>query len=271
MAERSRLAAMGVMQQARTFAVSALILAACVGIWELLVRALGVPIYLVPPPSLIVANMVSNYPLLLDASLQSLMSILVGFALAVVVGLPAAALMIYSRWFRQIIYPILLTAQMLPKVALAPLFIVWFGFGLLPKVLMTFLISFFPIVIDALTGLNAVRPESLLLIRSMGGSRWQAFWSVRLPTALPIIFGGLKVAITFATVGTVVAEFVGSDSGIGYVLVLARGNLDTVMVFSAIVWLILIGFLLFFGVEFAERLCLGKRGASRARELGAGL
>ena len=172
--------------------------------------------------------------------------------------------MIYSEWFRRGIYPILLTAQVLPKVALAPLFIVWFGFGLLPKVLMTFLISFFPIVIDTLTGLNSVRPESLMLIRSMGGTRWQSFWKIRLPRALPSIFGGFKVAITFAVVGTIVAEFVGSDHGLGYILVLARGNLDTVTVFAAILWLIAIGFLFYFAVEIAERIWIKGRGSRTA-------
>jgi NitT/TauT family transport system permease protein len=136
---------------------------------------------------------------------------------------------------------------------------------------MTFLISFFPIVIDALTGLNSVRPESLMLIRSMGGTRWQSFWKVRLPAALPSIFGGFKVAITFAVVGTIVAEFVGSDSGLGYLLVLARGNLDTVTVFAAILWLIAIGFLFYFAVELAEWICVKGRPARRLHELGAGL
>jgi NitT/TauT family transport system permease protein len=172
-------------------------------------------------------------------------------------------MMIYSRLFRRSIYPILLTAQVLPKVALAPLFIVWFGFGLLPKVLMTFLISFFPIVVDSLIGLNSVRPESLMLLRSMGATRWQAFWKVRLPTALPSIFGGLRV-------GTIVAEFVCSDSGLGYVLVVARGNLDTLTVFAAILWLIALGFLFYFAVELAERLCIKGR-ARRSHELSTGL
>jgi NitT/TauT family transport system permease protein len=116
-----------------------------------------------------------------------------------------------------------------------------------------------------------VRPESLLLIRSMGGTRWQAFRKVRLPSALPSIFGGFKVAITFAVVGTIVAEFVGSDHGLGYILVLARGNLDTLTVFAAILWLIAIGFLFYFAVELAERLVVRGRGAHRSRELGAGL
>lgn len=243
----------------------------CLAIWEAAVRYFAVPVYLLPAPSVIAHKLVVSYPLFLAATMNSVVAITVGFGLAVLVGIPAATLMIYSEWFRRGVYPVLLTAQVLPKVALAPLFIVWFGFGLLPKILMTFLISFFPIVIDSLTGLNSVRPESLMLIRSMGGTRWQSFWKVRLPGALPSMFGGFKVAITFAVVGTIVAEFVGSDNGLGYVLVLARGNLDTVTVFAAILWLVAIGFLFYFAVELAERFCIKGRGADRIQELGAGL
>ena len=249
----------------------ALSLFCCLAIWEAAVRYFQVPVYLIPAPSLIAGKLIAGYPLFLEETLHSVAAIITGFTLAALVGIPSATLMVYSAWFRRTVYPILLTAQVLPKVALAPLFIVWFGFGLLPKVLMTFLISFFPIVIDTLTGLNAVRPESLLLIRSMGGTRWQAFYKVRLPSALPSIFGGFKVAITFAVVGTIVAEFVGSDHGLGYILVLARGNLDTVTVFAAILWLVAIGFLFYFAVELAKRFSLGRRSAYRRRELGAGL
>jgi NitT/TauT family transport system permease protein len=251
--------------------VPALSVFACLAAWEAAVRYFDVPIYLVPAPSQIAGQLVVSYREFLRATLSSSVSIIIGFGLAVVFGIPAATMMVYSRWFRRSVYPILLTAQVLPKVALAPLFIVWFGFGLLPKVLMTFLISFFPIVIDSLIGLNAVRTESLMLIRSMGGTRWQAFWKVRLPTALPSIFGGLRVAITFAVVGTIVAEFVGSDSGLGYLLVVARGNLDTVTVFAAILWLIAVGFLFYFAVEIAERICVRGRAARHSHELGAGL
>jgi len=253
------------------FVTPVMSLVVCLAIWEAAVRYFDVPVYLLPPPSLIARKLIETYPMFLQQTLHSAIAIVVGFVLAVVVGIPAATLMIYSEWFRRSVYPILLTAQVLPKVALAPLFIVWFGFGLLPKVLMTFLISFFPIIIDSLIGLNAVRPESLMLVRSMGGTRWQAFWKVRLPGALPSIFGGFKVAITFAVVGTIVAEFVGSDNGLGYILVLARGNLDTVTVFAAILWLIAIGFLFYFAVEVAERLCIKGRAAQRSHELGAGL
>jgi NitT/TauT family transport system permease protein len=249
----------------------ALFMIGVIGVWELLVRKLEVPVYLLPAPSEIAIKMIVQRDVFFVQIWPTSSAIISGFLLAVAVGVPAATLMVYSATIRRTIYPILLTAQVLPKVALAPLFIVWFGFGFLPKVLMTFLISFFPIIIDTLTGLNSVRPESLMLIRSMGGNRWQSFWKVRMPSALPSMFGGLKVAITFAVVGTVVAEFVGSDNGLGYLLVLARGNLDTVTVFAAIVWLIIIGFAFYFAVEVAERLLIKGRSGRRRNDMGAGL
>ncbi len=244
---------------------------ACLAIWEAAIHWFKVPVYVLPTPIDVVRKMFVDYRIFYQQALPTLSAILMGFGLAVAVGVPIATFMVYSRLFRQSIQAILITAQVLPKVALAPLFIVWFGFGLLPKVLMTFLIAFFPIVIDSVVGLASVRPESLMLVRSMGASRWQAFWKVRLPYALPSMFGGFKVAITFAVVGTLVAEFVGSDSGLGYLLVMARGNLDTLTVFAVIGWLVIIGFAFYYAVEFLERFVLRNRGHNRAHEMGAGL
>lgn len=239
--------------------------------WEAAVRMFEVPIYLLPPPTVIIHKMIADFPLFFSEGMSTVLAILAGFLLAIFVGVPIATCMVYWSLFRKAVQAILITAQVLPKVALAPLFIVWFGFGLMPKVLMTFLIAFFPIVIDTVIGLNSVRPESLMLIRSMGGNRWQSFWQIRLPSALPSMFGGFKVAVTFAVVGTLVAEFVGSDSGLGYVLVLARGNLDTVTVFAVIIWLVVIGFIFYYSVEFLESLVMRNRSRDRVQELGAGL
>jgi NitT/TauT family transport system permease protein len=271
LSERSAERASSTRRRHADWLIPTISLICCLLLWQAAVKIFNVSVYLVPAPTAILANIRDNYVMLLAATVNSVTAIVIGFVLAVVIGIPAATLMIYSTFFRRAVYPVLLTAQVLPKVALAPLFIVWFGFGLMPKVLMTFLISFFPIVIDSVIGLNAVRPESLMLVRSMGGSRWQAFWKIRLPGALPNIFGGAKVAVTFAVVGTIVAEFVGSDQGLGYVLVLARGNLDTVTVFAVIIWLIAVGFIFFFAVEWLERLCLRGRSNNRSQELGAGL
>jgi NitT/TauT family transport system permease protein len=245
--------------------------AVCLFAWEGAVRVLHVPIYMLPPPSMVLHDVVFQYSYFLKNAIATAWAIMLGFALAVIVGVPMATLMVYSKTLSEAIHPVLITAQVLPKVALAPLFIVWFGFGLLPKVIMTFLVAFFPIVIDTLTGLMAVRPESLMLIRSMGGNRWQSFWKVRLPTALPSMFAGFKIAMTFAVVGAIVAEFVASDSGLGYVLVEARANLATVTVFAAITWLIAMGFAFYYIVEFAERAVLKGRSRKHGHELGAGL
>lgn len=246
-------------------------LALCIVAWEGAVRYFNVPVYILPRPSVILHAAVAQHAYLFKHAVATSWAILLGFAYAFAIGIPIAALMVYSETFSKAIYPVLITAQVLPKVALAPLFIVWFGFGLLPKVVMTFLIAFFPIVIDTLAGLSAVRPESLMLLRSMGASRWQSFWKVRLPMALPHIFSGLKIGMTFAVVGAIVAEFVASDSGLGFVLVDARANLDMVLVFAAITWLIGLGFVFYFAVEIAERFFVKGRRSKRSHELGAGL
>lgn len=240
-------------------------------LWEGIVRFFSIPVYILPPPSSIFHTAIAQHQYLLKHAISTSWAIFLGFVWAFAIGIPLATIMTFSAPLRRAIYPLLIVAQVLPKVALAPLFIVWFGFGMFPKVVMTFLIALFPIVIDTLAGLSTVRPESLMLLRSMGATRWQSFWKVRLPTALPHIFSGLKIAMTFAVVGAIVAEFVASDSGLGYVLVDARANLDMVMVFAAIIWLIVLGFLFFLAVEVAERLFVKGSSHRRSQELGAGL
>ena len=129
----------------------------------------------------------------------------------------------YSKFLERTIYPSLVASQTVPKVAIAPLLVIWFGWGIWPKIIVAFLIAFFPIVIDTVVGLKATQPEMIYLVRSMGATRMQIFWKVSLPNALPNIFGGLKVAITLAVVGAVIGEFVASDHGLGYVLVVSQG------------------------------------------------
>ena len=138
------------------FLLPVLSIAGCLLIWEAAVRVLAIPVYMLPAPTQIVGTLVSQSEMLFKQAIATSIAIIAGFVLAVLVGIPLAALMVYSRFFNRAIYPVLLTAQVLPKVALAPLFIVWFGFGVLPKIVMTFLIAFFPIVIDTATGLNLV-------------------------------------------------------------------------------------------------------------------
>ena len=164
------------------------------------------------------------------------------------------ALMIaYSRTVESFVYPLLVFSQSVPKVAIAPLFVVWFGFGIIPKVIAAFLLGFFPVVVSTVVGFKSVERDMIDLARSMKASKLQIFMRISLPQALPSIFAGLKVSVTLAVVGAVVGEFVGSNSGIGYVLQIANGNFDLPLMFAALTILSLVGVILFALVDLVER------------------
>jgi NitT/TauT family transport system permease protein len=227
-------------------------------IWQIVTFVLSVPRYLLPSPLQIGEEIVDKAQLLTVHALVTLSEILLGFALSVVVAVPLAVVMTYSRTIERALYPLLVGSQTIPKVALAPLFMVWLGFGLAPKVLMTFMIAFFPIVIGAVIGLITIELELVYVARSMGASNWQLFWKVRLRHAMPSLFGGLKVAITLAVVGAIVAEFVGADKGLGYIIQVANGHLDTPLLLAAVVVISVIGIALYLIVEQCE-LLFGRR------------
>jgi NitT/TauT family transport system permease protein len=225
-------------------------------LWEVAVRAFDVPIYLIPRVSSIFVRLIADWQPLLHHSIDTVNAILVGFLLSIVVSIPLAALLSQLRWFEKAVYPLLVASQTVPKVAIAPLLVVWFGFGVLPKILIVFLICFFPIVVDTMTGLRSVSREVIWLSRSMGASHWKTFSRIRVPAALPHIFSGLKIASTLAVVGAVVGEFVGSDSGLGYQLIVANGTMDVEISFAVIILLSVIGIVLFGIVGLFERLLL---------------
>jgi NitT/TauT family transport system permease protein len=225
-------------------------------VWEAATRALGVPAFLLPPPSAIAVSFVTNASLLLFHSWITTLEILLGFVLSIVVGIPLALAIFLWPAFSRSILPLLVSSQAMPKVAVAPLFLVWFGFGLLPKVLIAFLIAFFPVVINTAVGLASIEPEKIYLARSMGFGATATFFKIRLPNALPAIFGGLKISITLAVVGAVVGEFVGGDAGLGYLLMVANGSMDTQLLFAGIVALTVLGVALFMAIELAERLAI---------------
>ena len=224
-----------------------------VALWDLAIRFFHVPAYLVPTPLQVMGQMVAEWPMLLRESLPTLYATVGGFAASVVIGVPLAMLIAWSPTIEGFLYPLLVFSQSIPKVAIAPLFVVWFGFGLLPKVIVAFLLGFFPIVVSTVMGFKSIEPEMIDLARSMGSTPLKVFLKIRLPNALPSIFSAMKVSITLAVVGAVVGEFVGSNAGIGYVLQRANGNLDLPLMFAALVVLSLIGVLLFMVVEVVER------------------
>jgi NitT/TauT family transport system permease protein len=253
----------------RRWGAPAATLAGVVVLWEVVVRVLAVPEYLLPTPSGIAAATVAQWRYLLLHTAVTLYEILWGFALAVGVGIPLAMLIVYSPAFERSVYPLLVASQSVPKIAIAPLLIFWAGIGILPKVLVAFAISFFPIVIDTVVGLRSVEPEMLHLARSMGAAERKIFLKIRFPSALPNIFAGLKVAVTLAVVGAIVGEFIQADRGLGYALQQATAVLDTRLGFAAILVLALIGIALFVAVDLVER-WLTPWSVARRSELAAG-
>jgi len=225
-------------------------------VWEAGVALYKMPAYLLPAPSVIFETFVREFPRLAYHGWVTAYEMLLGYGLAVAVAVPLAIAITSSQRFDSFVMPTLLFFQVVPKVAIAPLFLVWFGVGALPKILVAFLISFFPIVIDAAVGLRSMSVEMIDLARSMGASRMQVFARFRLPTSLPYLFSGLKVAATLAVAGAVVGEFVGADKGLGYLLLVTNSNMETALMFATIVALTIIGLAFFYAVELLEALLI---------------
>jgi NitT/TauT family transport system permease protein len=225
-------------------------------VWQLVVIIYHMPPYLLPTPTAIAKAFVDQFPSLLSNGWVTVYEMLVGYGMAVGIAIPLAIAITSSQRFNEFVMPTVLFFQIVPKVAIAPLFLVWFGVGSMPKILVAFLISFFPIVIDTAVGLRSMSAEMGDLARSMGATRMQIFAQFRLPTSLPYLFSGLKVAATLAIAGTVVGEFVGADSGLGYLLLVTNSNMETALMFATIVALTIIGLVFYYIVELLEGLLI---------------
>jgi NitT/TauT family transport system permease protein len=233
-----------------------IVLAVLFGFWWFASAREWMPHYLVPTPGQVLDTIVGDWSSLMYHSYVTLYETVIGFLIACVLGLVTAVAIAYSRTMDKALYPIVLFAQVIPKIAIAPLLAVWFGQGLAPKIILAVLIAFFPIVVSGVTGLRSTDPESLELAATMGASRWQTFRKIRFPNALPHLMAGAKVAVTLAVVGAVVGEFVSASEGLGYKLLLANGNLDSSMLFATLFLMSLIGILLFVVVEVVEALLI---------------
>ena len=221
--------------------------------WEFAVRVTGIKEYLLPPPSRVYTEFIKRFDPVMASAWVTTREIVAGYLLAVVVSVPLALWIAYSRFMENAIYPVIVFLQIIPKIAVAPLFIIWFGFGFAPKLLVFFLLSFFPIVVSSIAGFKSVDPDIMDFARTTGASQWKMFVMIRLPQALPQIFTGLKVGAALAATAAVVAEFVASDKGLGYLLLQYNGNLDTPMVFATIILLSIIGLAVYYVVELIER------------------
>ena len=214
-------------------------------LWEVAARVFHVRAIMLPLPGKVVLELASEWRWYAGHAAYTLMTTLAGFALAVAGGVAIAIMLVGARWFERFIYPLIVALNSVPKVAIAPLFVIWMGTGAEPKIAIAFLIAVFAIIVDTVHGLRSVPQDVLDLGRVLKGSRRDFFFKVRLPSALPSILAGMKVSISLALVGAIVGEFVSSQRGLGYVIMSAQGTFDTVRVFAAIFVLALMGMVLF--------------------------
>jgi NitT/TauT family transport system permease protein len=239
-------------------------------IWELGVRLFSMPSYILPAPTTILSALFTKFPRIIDGAWVTAQEIVVGYAIAVLISIPLAFCLALSRTLERMVFPVIIFFQIMPKVAIAPLFVIWFGFGLMPKVFIVFLLAFFPMLANGISGFKSVPTDIMEFALSTGAGRLRTFWKVRLPHALPSIFTGLKVGAALSATAAVVGEFVAADRGLGYLLLEFNGDLDTPMVFAVIVVLSTIGLSVYFLVGLTERLVIPWHVSQRASDEGSG-
>ncbi len=230
----------------------ALSFVAIVGAWAIAIPVFEIPKYLLPAPGAVFLRLFTDWEQLWTNSLVTLLEIVLGFGLTVVTAIPLGLVIALSPVAKQVIYPPLMFMQLVPKIAVAPLFLVWLGFGIESKVLLTVLMTFFPLLLASISGFQILDTRLLYLTRSMGASWWQTFRYLRIPAALPVIFSGIKTSATIASTAAIVAEFVGANQGLGYVLLKGTSTMDIELTFAVLVILTIIGIVINYLVEFAE-------------------
>lgn len=228
----------------------------CFALWEAAVWAFAIPPFLLPPPRVLVAEFVSAPSYFLSNTLFTFFTTLAGFLLSLVAGVGMAIGIAYSPFLERSLYPILIMFNSLPKVALAPLFVIWLGTGALPKIAIAFTIAVFSIVIETVFGLRSADPNLVALARSARASELHILWKVRLPSALPNLFSGMKIAMSVALVGAIVGEFVAGSTGLGQVILVAQSGFQTGRMFVAITLLGILGIVLYYAIEMAEHLLI---------------
>jgi NitT/TauT family transport system permease protein len=232
-------------------------------VWQFGAPLIGLSTFILPTPLEIVERIGSDYQLLVASTLITLFETLAGFAIAAVAGIGTAFAIFYSRVFERAFYPLLVAMQTVPKVALAPLLVLYLGYGFAPKCFLAFLLAYFPVVIAAVVGLKALDSGMVDLVRSMGANEWQTFVKIRLPAALPSIFGGLKVGISLAVIGAVIGEYVAAEHGLGYLQLQASSQLDTTLSFASLLIIAGMGVVTFWALEVVERHAVFQREAAK--------
>jgi NitT/TauT family transport system permease protein len=226
--------------------VSILIFLALLGLWEFLIRSLNVPAFIIPKPSSVLLSLYNGISsgLYFWHTFITLTEVILGFLIGAGIGFLIGVGIAINRYFAYFIYPYAIVLQSLPKVALAPLIVLWFGLGITSKVIAAALICFFAVMVNTVAGLRSVDQERIDLIRSLDGSEFQVFWMLRLPAALPFIMAGFEIALTFSLIGSVVAEFLGAESGLGMLIQSMNFSMDVAGSFSVLVVLAVVGLVL---------------------------
>jgi ABC-type nitrate/sulfonate/bicarbonate transport system permease component len=232
------------------------ILILCIVAWQVYVVVAGIPDFILPAPSGVWQSFLDQHDLLLQNTWPTVQIALGGYILALALGLLLAIAIRSSRWLELSLYPLLITSQAVPLVALAPILVIVFGFDLLPKLIIVCLICFFPITVNAVDGFKSVDPDLISLLRTLGAGRWRLFREVEWPAALPLIFSGARIAITYSVVGAIFAEWSGASEGLGWLLQQERSQFETGVVFADTAILAILGILLFASVALLERLLL---------------
>ena len=234
----------------------ALLVAALIAIWQGAVVLFDIPAWKLPAPSAIAAELVASRALFLKHTWVTLLEVVLGFSAALVTGVLLATLIAYYRTLRRAIYPLVIASQTVPIIVIAPLLLIWVGYGMTPKIIVVILIAFFPITVNTVDGLRSVDSDMVNMMRTLGASRWQIFTKVQAPAALPFLFSGTKIAVTFSVIGAVIGEWVGASAGLGYLTRISVPLFLTARAFGAVVVLAAMGITLFVSVALLERLLL---------------
>ena len=232
------------------------LIVALILLWELAVFLNNTPRWMLPAPSDIARSFRDDWSMLMMHTRVTLTEVLIGFGIAVAAGLLTGVAIDSSRIIERALYPLLIASQTIPMVVLAPLFLIWFGYGLLPKVLITALVAYFPLAVNTVDGLKSTDRELLKLMVSMGASKWQVFRLAKVPSAFPLIFSGARISVAFSVIGAVFGEFVGARAGLGYLMDRSAPQFETPRVFASIVILAVMGVSLFLFVSLIERIAL---------------
>ncbi len=260
-----------VLQEAVRWLPALLIIGGAIGLWEGIVALREIPAWKLPAPSAIAEEMWVSRTLLGENAWVTLKEVLIGFTIALGVGVLIAGLISFSRTFQRVLYPPVIASETVPWIVVAPLLLIWVGYGIQHKVIVVALISVFPIVVNTVDGLRAADPDMINLLRTLGANRWQVFTKAQIPGALPFMFSGVKIAITASVIGAVVGEWVGASEGLGYLSIRSKSQFLTERVFASVVLLALMGIVLFLASSLLERVLLPwYHNQRRQRALGEG-